>query len=68
MIFYVELFCSQISSAIFFDSLLARATMVNMGGLPGAWGITLASEIKSPLMQVSRFLSTTLPIAAVPPG
>ena len=34
--FYSKLFGLQISSVIFFESLLASATMVNMGGLPGA--------------------------------
>jgi len=44
------------------------AVMVSIGGLPGAWGMTLASATNSPFTHVSNFSSTTLPIAAVPPG
>ena len=42
--------------------------MVRTGGAPGALGKTLASATKSPDISVSRFVSTTSPIAAVPPG
>ena len=49
-------------------SLSDSASISSIGGFPGDIGITLASPIYNPFIFVSKFLSTTSPIAAVPPG
>ena len=42
--------------------------MVSVGGSPGARGRMLASHTNNPSMLVCSCLSTTRPMAAVPPG
>lgn len=55
-------------SARCFARCFPRATIVRIGGRPGAFGNTLASQTYRFFTLVIRRLSTTFPIEAVPPG
>lgn len=53
---------------IVFANLFDKAMIVNIGGNPGDTGKTLESQTNKFRISVSIFVSTTSPIAAVPPG